>query len=158
MVNDIQVSGEFSTSIVEIEVENLDYRERIETLQKEVESLPQVMPELKHFFAHGIYARQGIIKKGTVLIGAIKKYSHINIITSGDISIFTESGEMRITGATTIVSQGGTKRVGYAHEDTVWTTIISTSETEVEKAEQEVLCKTYEEYVEYCNNIKLLEA
>ena len=146
----------FTSELIEKDISNLDYREKIEALQKQVESLPQVMPELKHFFAHGLYARQGIIKKGTVLIGAIKKYSHINIITSGDISIFTESGETRITGATTIVSQGGTKRVGYAHEDTIWTTIISTSETEIEKAEEQVLCKTYDDYVAYCNELKLI--
>ncbi len=147
-----------SSQIIEKEVENLEYREKIEALQREVDLLPQVLPELSHFFAHGLYARQGVIKKGTILIGAIKKYSHINIITSGDISIFTESGEHRITGATTLVSAGGTKRVGYAHEDTVWTTIISTNQTEVEKAEEEVLCKTYEEYLDYCSKIKLLEA
>lgn len=131
-------------------------REKIDNLQKIIETMPQAMPELEHFFAHKIYARKGVIKKGTLLIGAIKKYSHINIMLSGDISIFTEGSESRLTGQVTMVSSGGTKRVGYAHEDTHWITIISTNCDSVESAEEEVLCKTHEDFVNYCNELKLI--
>lgn len=151
-MNDIAMQG----AIVEKGQANLLYREKIEALQKAVLELPQAMPELEHFFAHKIYARKGIIKKGTILIGAIKKYSHINIIVYGDSSVFTEYGEIRIQGHNVLVSQGGTKRIIYAHEDTLWITIISANETEPEKIEEEVLCKTYDDFLEYCGNQKLI--
>lgn len=154
---DIVESNTSVTRVDESTDKSEEARKKIDYLQSQVELMPQIEIPLQHFFANGIYARQGIIKKGTILIGAIKKYSHINIITSGDISIFTEGGEVRITGATTMVSAGGTKRVGYAHEDTVWTTIIRADTTDVDKVEEEVLCKTYEDYLEYCRNTKLLE-
>lgn len=147
-----------STSIHEREVDSPEAREKIDALLGYLMQQPQVEIPLQHFFAQGVYARQGVIKKGTLLIGAIKKISHINIITSGDISIFTEEGEQRITGPATMVSAPGTKRVGYAHEDTVWTTIIGTDQTEVEKVEEQVLAKTYEDYLAYCNQLKALEA
>jgi hypothetical protein len=146
------------TSIREREVDSPEAREKIDVLLGHLMAMPQVEIPLQHFFAHGVYARQGVIKKGTLLIGAIKKISHINIITSGDISIFTEAGEQRITGPATMVSAPGTKRVGYAHEDTVWTTIIGTDQTEVEKVEEQVLAKTYDDYLAYCNQLKALEA
>jgi len=144
------------SSFVEKGESNLLHREKIEVLQKAVLELPQTMPKLEHFFAHKIYARKGVIKKGTILIGAIKKYSHINIIVYGDSSVFTEDGETRIKGHTVLVSQGGTKRVIYAHEDTLWITIISANETDLDKVEEEVLCKTYDDFLKYCANKKLI--
>lgn len=146
-----------STIIQEREVDSPKAREKIDALLGHLMEMPQVEIPLQHFFAQGVYARQGVIKKGTLLIGAIKKISHINIITSGDISIFTEQGEQRITGPATMVSAPGTKRVGYAHEDTVWTTIIGTDQTEVEKVEEQVLAKTYDDYLAYCKQLKSLE-
>lgn len=140
--------------IVEHELDSREARDKIDHLQTIVETMPQTMPELSHFFAKGLYARQGVIKKGTLLIGAIKRFSHVNII-SGDISIFTAEGEIRITGQQCVmVAAPGTKRVGYAHEDTAWTTIISTDETDVSKIEKEVLAQTYEDYVSYCNQLQ----
>lgn len=155
---DLRCRAPQSAAIVEQEVDSPEARAKIDALLADMLKMPQVDIPVKHFFAKGVYARQGTIKKGTLLIGAIKKISHINIITSGDISIFTEEGERRITGPAMMVSPPGTKRVGYAHEDTVWTTIIGTDETEVEKVEEEVLAKTYEDYLAYCGHLKKLEA
>lgn len=141
-------------SIIEQEMDSPLARAKIDALQAAMDLCEQVEIPLQHFFAKGLYARQGIIKKGTVLIGAIKKISHLNIITSGDISIFTEEGTKRITGPMTLVSAPGTKRVGYAHEDTVWTTIIATDETEIDRIEETVLAKTYDEYLAYCHQLE----
>lgn len=139
--------------ITEHEVDSPEARAKIENLQAAIMVAPQVEIDVEHFHAKGLYARQGVIKKGTVLVGHIKKISHLNIITSGDISIFTEEGIVRITGPATMVAAPGTKRVGYAHEDTVWTTIIATDETDVAKIEEQVLAQSYEEYVAYCNQL-----
>ena len=44
----------------------------------------------------------------------------------------------------TIISQPGTKRVGYAHVDSIWTNYHATKETDVEKIEAELVTETYD--------------
>jgi hypothetical protein len=139
--------------IVEHEVDSPVARAKIERLQEVMLACPQVEIDVEHFHAKGLYARQGVIKKGTVLVGHIKKISHLNIVISGDISIYTEEGIQRITGPATMVSAPGTKRVGYAHEDTTWITIIATDEVDVDKIEEQVLAQSYDEYIAYCNQL-----
>ncbi len=147
-----------SISVIhEREVASEELRGRIDAAQAALDLCEQVEIPLQHFFAKGLYARQGVIKKGTLLVGAIKKISHLNIIVSGDISILTEEGVQRITGPATMTSAPGTKRIGFAHEDTVWITIVATEETEVERVEETVLAKTYEDYLAYCRQLEFKE-
>lgn len=98
-----------------------------------------------HYFAKGTYAREIFIPKGTLLTGKIHKTEHLNIISKGDISVMTEHGPMRVQAPFTMVSPPGTKRIGYAHEDTVWTTIHGTEETDLEKLEEQLIATDYEE-------------
>lgn len=99
------------------------FREKVDRLEDALRAMPTVTIEPKHYFADGIYAREIFIPKGTTLTGKIHKTTHLNIISKGDISVVTEQGIRRVQAPCTIVSPPGTKRVGYAHEDTVWTTI-----------------------------------
>jgi len=108
-------------------------------------TLQQVDIKPVHYFAKGLYAREIFIPKGTLLTGKIHKSEHLNVISKGDISVVTEFGTKRIIAPFTMVSQPGTKRVGYAHEDTVWTTIHATEETDMEKVERELIAEDYEE-------------
>lgn len=121
-------------------------REKIIALEHEVAKLPPVDMPLRHFFANGIYARELTIPKGTVLVGKIHKYAQINILSKGDISIATEQGIMRVQAPYTVVSPPGTKRVGYAHEETVWTTISRTDETDLELIEKDLIADSFENY------------
>ena len=57
----------------------------------------QIKIEPVHYFAHGLYAREIFIAKGTCLTGKIHLYGHINIISKGDISVMTDEGIKRIT-------------------------------------------------------------
>ena len=143
--------------IVETETDSPEAREKIERLQAKMMVMEQAEVPLEHFFAKGVYARQALIKKGTLIIGHIKKWEHINIISCGDISIYTEQGERRIVGPATMVAAAGTKRVGYAHEDTLWTTIVGTEDTTVEEVEEHFLAKTYDDYLAYRGALLLKE-
>jgi len=104
-----------------------------------------VQENVRHIFAPGVYAREMTIKAGEMVIGKIHKTEHINIISKGDISVKTQFGMNRYKGPCTFVSQIGTKRVVFAHEDTIWTTIHPTQETELEKIEEHVIAKSYDE-------------
>jgi hypothetical protein len=43
------------------------------------------------------------------------------------------------------VSQPGTKRIGYVHEEMVWTTIHATNETDLKKLEAELVTRSFED-------------
>jgi len=100
---------------------------------------------VRHIFAPGVYAREITINPGEFIVGKLHKTSHINIISEGDISVKTEFGTHRYKAPYTFVSQVGTKRVVFAHEKTIWTTIHPTEETDLEKIEDHVIAKTYDE-------------
>jgi len=125
--------------LIASEDNRLTARGKIMALQSELEKLPQVEIVTTHHFSKGLYAREIFIPKGTILIGKIHKYENLNILSQGDITILTECGARRIRAPYTVVSPPLTKRVGYAHEDTVWTTIHATDETDLEKIEAEVI-------------------
>lgn len=96
--------------------------------------LPQIEIPVSHVFCDGMCARTIHIKSGTMLTGAIHTQEQLNIV-HGDITIVTEEGDKRYTGSHVIASPAGTKRIGFAHADTVWITILRTPETDVDKVE-----------------------
>lgn len=122
-------------------------REKVLSLEDKMrERADQIHIEPVHYFADGLYAREITIPKGTLLTGKIHLFEHINIISKGDISVLTEEGVKRIKAPATLVSRPGIKRVGFAHEDTVWTTIHACDETDPEKAEKLLVVDTFEEF------------
>ena len=102
--------------------------------------------EPMHYFAKGLYARAIHIPKGTLLTGKIHKQEHLNIVAQGVISVLTEDGPQTVRAPFTMVSKPGTKRVGYAHEDTVWITVHATDETDVNRIENDLVVESYEQY------------
>lgn len=104
---------------------------------------------VKHYFSQGVYARELFIPKGTLLTGKIHKYTQLNIMSQGELSVSTENGVQRVKAPFTIVSPPGTKRVAYAHEDTIWTTIHGTEEKDLEKLEAHFIAQTEAEYLDF---------
>lgn len=110
-----------------------------------IKSLPQIEPPLEHGFAPGVYARKMFIAAGVAVSGKVHKYAHWNVVLRGKIVVMTETGTKEITAPAMFVSPAGTKRIGYAVEDTEWVTIHPTDETDVEKIENDIAVDTYEE-------------
>lgn len=108
--------------------------------------LDDVFP-LTHRFADGVYAREMFIPAGTVIVGKIHKFGHLNVITKGKCIVLTEFGAETLTAPHTFISKPGTKRVVGAIEDTVWTTFHGVGkETDLGKIEDQIICKTFEDY------------
>ena len=116
----------------------------LENMMREMEG--QIHIEPVHYMARGLYAREITIPKGTLLTGKIHLFEHINIISKGDISVLTEQGVKRIKAPATIISQPGIKRVGYAHEETVWTTVHACDAKDGDEAEKLLVVETFEEF------------
>jgi hypothetical protein len=117
-------------------------RDKIDALETLMLREPQVEIEPVHHFANGLYAREITIKAGTLLTGKIHRTEHLSIVSKGRIIVWTEDGMREVAAPFTMVSRPGTKRVGYALEDTVWTTIHATTETDIEKLELELIAPT----------------
>lgn len=110
---------------------------------------------VKHWFAPGVYARELFIPKGTVLTGKIHKHPQLNIMSGGEMSVLTDEGIVRVKAPFTILSPAGTKRVAYAHEDTVWTTIHGTNETDLDELEAQLIAQDEPEYLAFCQQLQL---
>jgi len=108
-----------------------------------------INPEVIHHFSPGVYAREVRIPKGTVLTGKIHKTEHLCIL-NGDIEIASQDGKGRFTGYLTFLSKPGVKRIGYAHEDTVFTTIHAIEGTDISELEKALVVDTFEQYENYC--------
>jgi len=123
-------------------------REKVLAIESAMLEMPdqQITIEPVHYFAQGLYAREITIPKGCVLTGKIHLFEHINIISKGDISVLTETGIKRIKAPATIVSQSGIKRVGWAHEETVWTTVHACDVKDGDEAERLLVVNTFEEF------------
>ena len=142
-MNDLSVPN---NQAVNMPLSKDEFREGIYNIQNiMIEEMKDqhVQPEVRHFFSDGTYGREMTILKGTAIVGKIHKHSHINVISKGIIDVWTEYDQVRYEAPITFVSKPLTKRLVRAVEDTVWTTIHATDETDLDKIEKEVIAETY---------------
>lgn len=133
-------------------------REQVSRAEDYLRQFPQVEMPLTHHFAHRTYARELFIPKDTVLTGKIHKYSQFNILLSGELSVLVEGEVRRIKAPFRVVSPAGTKRIAYAHEDSVWITVHGTEETDLEVIERTFIAQDEQEFVEFCRTQSALGA
>lgn len=134
-------------------VSSIDVAERrgkINALEVAMLQEEQVPIDVNHRFNGGIYAREITIPKGTLLTGRIHKFDHFDIMLSGDISVSTDTGEVkRLTGLNIMEGKAGKKRAGYAHEDTHWITFHCSEERNPEEMYEFLTCGSFEELEEF---------
>lgn len=88
---------------------------------------------LKHTFTPGLYTREIFIPARTILTSRIHMTEHPFVISKGDISVWTkETGTVRMKAPHSGVTRPGTRRLLFAHDDTIWTTFHPTDETDVD--------------------------
>lgn len=132
---------ELITQGADMALPNVPTRAQIEELERHLAVHPDRIADLDvvHHFTPGMYAREMHIPAGVMLTGKIHKTRHMNVLSKGDITVWTEGGMKRLTAPYAFESQPGTKRVGYAHSDCVWTTYHFTFETDLDAIEAEVI-------------------
>ena len=128
-------------------------RDRVNALELEMRKMPQLELLTQHYFSPGLYTRALHIPKGCLLTGAIHKYPILNIMMTGDISVLIGEEVKRIKAPFVIVTPAGSKKIGYAHEYTIWMGVMRTDETDIAKIEDHFVAKSDEKYIEF---IKLL--
>lgn len=123
-------------------------RQFLQQLQEELAKYPQIELPVKHVFTSGIYAREVLLPKGSIVVGKIHRHDHLNFISRGEVTVLTKEGVERLRGPCTMVSSAGTKRAVYAHEDTVWMTIHANpkEERDLAKIEAFVIAPNFDEF------------
>lgn len=112
---------------------------------------------LKHTFVDGAYVREITMPKGLLLTSKIHKKCHPYFILKGEVSVLTEEGTKRIKAPYSGITPAGTKRILYIHEDTVWTTVHITKETDLDKIESEIIAKNFKDMGIEVDEFKALE-
>ncbi len=108
-----------------VNTQDISDREKILMFQsalQDIEEEHHIDCPLKHYFAPGLYAREILLPKGSVVVGKIHKHAHVNNISQGSVIVYTEFGLEEYNAPCQFISKPGTKRVVYALEDTIWTT------------------------------------
>lgn len=78
----------------------------------------------KHLFTDDEYLRRVEIPAGVLVTSRIHRDRHQCVVTEGSITIWSlETGIQHIDAPYVFESYPGSHRIGYTHEDTVWTTI-----------------------------------
>ena len=131
-------------------------RAAIVALEQQILECVQADMPLEHIFADGLYARQLTIPKNCVLTGAIHKREHINIVLKGEITVATDEGVRRIRAPAVIVSKPGTKRAGFAHEETIWLTVHACEAKDATEAEALLVTNDYADYERFLEAQKCL--
>jgi hypothetical protein len=101
-------------------VEQIEAMEEL-MLEQEQVSIPAISNNI-----NGMYTRQIMIPRDTVLTGRVHLFDYVDIMLSGDITVSTPEGTHRYTGFNVFHGKAGRKRAGYAHEDTHWITVHNT--------------------------------
>lgn len=112
---------------------------------------------LKHSFAPGVYARELSVPAGMLVVTKIHKQDHHVFVLKGVVSCYSEHGYQRVSAPCSFISPKGIKRLCFIHEDTVWTTIHATNETNIDRLDNEIAANSYEELGIPCADIKLGE-
>ena len=107
----------------------------------------EVFP-LKHTFTDGIYIRQMSMKKDSFVIGKIHKHNHVWFLLTGEISVADENDTVDHVAPCYVEATAGSKRMIYAHKDSIWVNIHAnpTNTQDLEELEELIIAKDYEEF------------
>lgn len=138
-----------------------EVRNKILSFEKALKNIPGAMAgdccPLKHTFVDGAYVREITMPKGMLLTSKIHKICHPYFVLKGDVSVLTDKGVVRIKAPYSGITQAGTKRVLYCHEETTWITIHVTKEKDLDKIEEEVIANSFDELPDETEKAKLLD-
>jgi hypothetical protein len=142
-----------------------DFRNKITELEKEgfdkeiwmnQDKLKELNP-VKHSFADGCYIREIFNPANELLVTKIHKKEHPFFLMQGEMSILTEDGIKHLKAPHHGITKPGTKRIIYTHSDCIFITVHATTETNIDKIEEQVIAKDFSDPLITQEDIKLLK-
>lgn len=137
---------EFNASVDVYRPQSLmEIRDGVKRLAESLKDYEQEELPVHHEFLSGIYMRTVFMKAGLIVVGKIHKQEHVAIISKGDAWVMTEEGLIRVTAPFQFNSKPGARRALYILEDMVWTTVHRSDETEIDKLEEQLIAKDFDD-------------
>ncbi len=141
-----------------MDIIELEHLPSIERLKHAALELPQVELPTEHYFADGMYCRRLARAAGVLIVGKVHKREHFYIIAAGRVRVWCETdGARDYKAGDVIVSAPGSRRATYAIEDSVSITVHRTSETDIERIEQELVEPDSESAFDAFNRIRITQ-
>jgi len=124
----------------------MEFEKRLDDEESSVKgkALDDLCP-VTHEYGDGCYIRTIFMPKGMLLTSKIHKVLHPYFVMKGKCTVFTENGKEEIEAPFRGMTKPGTKRLIHVLEDCIWSTVHVTKETELDKIEEEIIAKTFDE-------------
>jgi hypothetical protein len=111
--------------------------------------MEELMP-VEHNLQDGLYTREIFMPKGTLVVSYIHKQNHPSFFLKGEMSVVLDTGEIkRIKAPMKVMTEIGTQRVAYMHEDCTWVCVYRTDAKNIKDAEKEVYTEDYKDLPEH---------
>ena len=98
---------------------------------------------LEHAYVKGAYRRKIFMPKGLITVSKIHKVEHFYFIMKGKCKVRTEEGIVIIEAPYLGITPAGTQRGIEVLEDCIWVTVHVTDETDLEKIEEQIIAKDF---------------
>lgn len=124
---------------METQLEARNQQAAIRELAKAMAHGPCVEIEPVHRFAPGLYVRELTVPAGHVIVGKIHKHETLNVLLKGSALLACDGKAEKVTAPLTFVSAPGRQKAAIALEEMTWLNVHATTETDLEKIEQEFI-------------------
>ena len=89
-----------------------------------------------HHFSDGLYAKEMHIPKGYVAGSHAHSYSHLSILSKGEVLVKTDDFTKKFTAPACIEIKAGIHHMIEALEDAAWFCVHATDETDISKVDE----------------------
>ena len=121
---------------------NIPISEKVENLLAQVEQMPQVDCQTKHYFGPSLYIREVTMPAGSVVIGKPHRREHMCVMLQGRMIVVDAEGNQKELVAPMTFVGGPGRKVAYILETTVFQNILATDETDIDVLENMLVDNT----------------
>ena len=115
---------------------------QVDNLEQKIMDMPPAECPVVHRFTPGLYIREILMPKGTLITSKIHLTEHPYVISKGVVDVFIEGvGWKKYAAPYTGITKPYTRRVLFIEEDTIWTTFHATDETDLAKLEEQLILR-----------------
>ncbi|NBU83469.1 MAG: hypothetical protein EBS21_02485 [Sphingomonadaceae bacterium] len=111
----------------------------VDAVEAALNTLPQSCLPPVHALTSGLYSRRLFMPAGSVIVSKIHRRQHQYVALSGVATVLTADGASRVTAGQSGITEPGTRRLLFIHEDSEWMTFHPTDQTDIESIENDLI-------------------
>jgi len=111
----------------------------VDAVEEALLTLPQAYLPPDHTLTVGLYSRRLFMPAGSAIVSKIHRRQHQYVVLSGLATVLTAEGASRISAGQSGITEPGTRRILFIHEDSEWMTFHPTDQTDLESIEDDLI-------------------